>query len=169
MSVLTRAIQGDAQALQDVLTAHHPRLLEYVSRHLPVQVRNLVDPADVVQDTCFEACRLIGKFKPAGKNSTFRWLVTIARHRIVDLLRIRQARQSGKSGDHAPGDSLTRAIAELAVYRRTPSRSAASHEFLAAVEQAIGRLPPVYRQVVTLRHIDGLDTAETAAKMDRTP
>ncbi len=169
MAAVRKAVGGDTDALQGILTALHSRLLAYVAKHLPDQVRNLVDPSDIVQDACFEACRLIANFKPTGRDSMFRWLVTIARHRMVDLLRIQQARQSGKSGDHSPGDSVTTALAELAVYRRTPSRSAASHEFLAAVEMAILRLPPAHREAVTLRHIDGLSNAETALKMNRTP
>ena len=168
MSALMQAIKGDVRALQEVLAAHHSVLLGYVTRHLPPQVRNVADPGDIVQDVCFEACRLIGKFKPDGKDSMFRWLVTIARNRMLDLLRIHAVRNDA-SADRTRDDPVTRALAELALYHRTPSRSAASHEFLAAVEQAMCRLPPVHRQVVTLRYIDGLSIADTAAEMDRTP
>jgi RNA polymerase sigma-70 factor, ECF subfamily len=168
-TVLMRAVGGDADALHEVLAAYHPRLLAYVTKHLPAEVRSFVDPQDTVQDTCFEACRLIANFKPSGRDSTFRWLVTIARHRMVDVSRVHRTRSSDGSGDRGQDNSLTMLLSELAVYRRTPSRSAASHEFLAAVEQAMHRLPPLYREVLSLRHVDGLSAQETAAKMDRTP
>ncbi|MFI5380487.1 MAG: RNA polymerase sigma factor [Tepidisphaerales bacterium] len=169
IAALTRAIAGDAEALQEVLAAHHAQLLAYVTKHFPAEVRNIVDPQDIVQDTCFEACRLIGKFRPDGEDSTFRWLITIARHRMVHLLRIQRSRQ-GKGDEGCQGDApIVAALSELALYRRTPSRSAASHEFLAAVEQSIARLPPAYRQVVTLRHLEGLSVEETAVRMNRTP
>ena len=37
-----------------------------------------------------------------------------------------------------------------------------SHELIAVVEAAIDRLPDDYRQVLVLRMVDSLDTAETA-------
>ncbi len=166
---MRRAINNDPQALEDLLAAHHGRLLAYINKHLPTQLRPFVDSADVVQDTFFEACRLITGFKPSGENATFRWLVTIARHRMIDLLRMHEARRNGNANDRQSGDLLATMLSELAVYRRTPSRSAASHEFLAALEQAIQRLPPTHREILTLRHIDGLSTAEVAAQVQRSP
>ena len=45
---------------------------------------------------------------------------------------------------------------------RTPEQQVGSHEIIAVVEAAIDRLPDDYRQVLVLRMVDSLDTAETA-------
>ena len=45
---------------------------------------------------------------------------------------------------------------------RTPEQQVGSHEMVAIVEAAIDRLPDDYRQVLVLRMVDSLDTAETA-------
>jgi RNA polymerase sigma-70 factor (ECF subfamily) len=163
---IEKAIAGETQAMESLLQLHHERLLSYVTRHLPPDLKNIVDPMDVVQDTYFEACRQMAGFRPMGPDSFHRWLVTIARHRMVDLLRLYRARRRAVNWKQAD-DSVLYMLDQLAVYRRTPSRSAASHEFIAAVEQCLQRLPPDYRQVITLRHIEGLSVAETAARMNR--
>lgn len=169
--LLQRAIGGDASALEAVLAAHYARLLAYVRKHMPEELSASVDPADVLQDTYFEACRLIGGFRPDGDDCLFRWLVTIARHRMLAHLRRHRTRRqtsSAPGGGGGDDDDVASLVEQLAVYRRTPSRSAAAHELIAAVERAIARLPDDYRQAVTLRHIDGLSVPEVAARMGRT-
>jgi RNA polymerase sigma-70 factor, ECF subfamily len=156
LGLIRSAVEGDGDALQELLKANHDRLFEYVQRHLPDQLRPYFDPGDIVQDTFFEACRLIRGFEVRGDDSMFRWLVTMARHHIVNLLR-----RPKFIGD------VPAILEELGVYQRTPSRSAASHEFMIALEESLGRLTPDCREAVTLRHIQGLSVTETAARMNR--
>jgi len=165
--LIARASRGDSLALEQVLAQHEHRLTQYLQNKFPPELKQVVDPSDVLQDVFFEACRLIGKFEARGEDSMFRWLVTIARHRIVDLARMHRTRRRGQSDD--PDSSTVAALEQLAIFRRTPSQSAASHEFLAAVDRALARLPVDYRQAVTLRHIEGLSVAETALRMSRKP
>ena len=166
---LQRAIAGDMDALAGILEAHSPRILQYISRHFPAELSGTIDPADVLQDTCFEACRLIGGFVPQGEDCLYRWLVTVARHRMIDLLRAHRTRAKfGKVWSDLATDAVASLLMELAVYSRTPSKSAASHEFMKVLEKAIGRLAPDHAQVVTLRHIQGLSVAETAQQMGKT-
>lgn len=167
--MIERAIAGESDALAAILRAQTPRLLPYIQRHFPTELDGSVEPADVLQDVYFESCRLIRGFKPRGEDCVYRWLVTIARHRMVDLLRVHRTRvKLGRAWTDTTGDPVANLLEELAVYRRTPSRSAASHEMMRAIEEAIGRLSPEYRQAVTLRHIQGLSVAETASQMGRT-
>ena len=164
--IIRDAARGDMQALETLLQCHYVRLLQYASKNLPEKLRGSIGPDDIVQDTCFEACRLIRNFVPRGKDSVFRWLVTIARHRMIDLVRLHRQR-GNQSCWRDDDDSIVKLLAELAIYHRTPSKSAASHEFLAALEESIGRLPTAYRQAITLRHLEGLSVSQTAARMDR--
>ena len=59
-------------------------------------------------------------------------------------------------------------LCELAAHEKTPSRSASGHEFMAALEKSLGRLPEDLRTAVTLRYIQGMSPTEIAGKMDRT-
>ena len=168
-AAIDRAIAGDMKALTKILEAHAPRVLAYVQRHFPSELRGITEPTDVVQDTCFEACRLIGGFVPKGDDCFYRWLVTVARHRMVDMVRTHRARTKlGRIWTDMAANPIISILEDLAIYRRTPSRSAASHEFMRALEQALGRLPPEQAQAVTLRHVQGLSVPDTAAEMGRT-
>ena len=174
--VLQRAIQGEAEAIEFLLTANSPRLTAYVTKRFPAELNSTISPVDVVQDTCFEICRRLGTFKDEGKDSFYRWIVTIARHRMIDLLRMHRARpqfsvqkKSQPNVRVSEDDSAVGALEQLAQYRRTPSQSAASHEFMAAVELSLDRIQPDYRQAVTLRHLEGLSVSETASRLGRSP
>jgi RNA polymerase sigma-70 factor (subfamily 1) len=163
---------GDPLALQLLLHAERARLRDYVRRHLPIELSAVIDVQDVLQDTYINAFRRMGQFTATDPtNSVFRWLVTIARHRIAELLRLHRAAKRGgrRSRDvRADDKSLIESLSQLAVYQRTPSRSAAAHEFLAALEQSLRRLPDAYRDAVNLRYIQGLTPGEVATRIGRT-
>ena len=55
----------------------------------------------------------------------------------------------------------------LAVHERTPSRSAAHHELVRMVQDALDGLKEDYREVLRLRYIKSLSVADTAQKMGR--
>src|SRR3954469_20333626 len=81
-ALIEMASVGDGAALATLLQEYEPRLLEYVRRRLPRAVETLAGPEDIVQDTCYEACRMIQGFRSQGNNSFYRWLVRIANLRI---------------------------------------------------------------------------------------
>ena len=146
------------------LFTHRAALTAYVDRQLPQVLRATIDPADVVQDVCFEAMRREADFRPVDDASGRRWIFTIARRRIVRLLQRQQLARRSPQAD----DSLADLLETLAVYQRTPSRSAASHETWRLVQDSIGRLRPEHASVIKSRYLDGLPPAEVAAKTGRT-
>jgi RNA polymerase sigma factor (sigma-70 family) len=158
--------------LQVALAAQRAGLLAYVDRRLPASLRSWVDPADVVQDVCCEALRREGHFRPGDDPTGRRWLFTIARRRIIRLLeRARVARQLTECGLGAAAgmDPLAGLLEQLAVYERTPSQSAASHERMAAVQRALARLSPDHAVVIRLRYVDRLPAAVVAGRIARSP
>jgi RNA polymerase sigma-70 factor (ECF subfamily) len=126
----------------------------------------------VLQDVCFEAFRGISGF-PASDDgdAPVRWLMTLAKRRMVDLIRYRRAiKRSGEVGATMPDsdDSLVALLGEWALYTRTPSRSAAAREFLVALDAALDRLKPDYAQVIRCRHLEEISVREIAGRMGRT-
>src|SRR5688572_18925458 len=120
--LIGKAAAGDIAALEELLQSQYSRVLQYVDKHLPPELRRCIDSTDVVQDVFFEACRLIGSFKPAGEDCLFRWLATIARHSMIDLLRSFRAQRRGGDRLQLESDSAVASMLDdLAVYRRTPS------------------------------------------------
>ena len=56
----------------------------------------------------------------------------------------------------------------LVAAHSTPSRRAARREQAVLLADALNQLPPDYREVLVLRHLEGLTFPEVAARMGRT-
>jgi RNA polymerase sigma-70 factor, ECF subfamily len=165
--LIDRAVAGDSNALERLLNLQHAPLLKFITRQLPPALRRSTDPADIVQQTHFEACRLIRGFVPDGKkDALFRWLATIARHRMINLLDSASVRREAGEDEADGMGTVVALLDKMRSGRRTPSKSAAAHELMLAIESSIRRLPNNYRRVITLRHVEGLSAAETAAEMN---
>jgi RNA polymerase sigma factor (sigma-70 family) len=157
------------RVIQMLLVSEHGRLLGYIRKHFPESLSPLVEPMDVLHDTYFDAIPRLGAFGAGDGEAVFRLLATIARRRIAQLLRIRgRTKHGGRSKRLSQTDSVAAGLSELAMHRRTPSRSAARHEFMLALDQALEALPADLRTAVTLRYVEGLSPEEIAERMNRT-
>jgi RNA polymerase sigma-70 factor (ECF subfamily) len=153
-----------------LLLTERQTLLSYARRHLPADVARVIGPEDVFQDVLVAALRRIAGFVATDDASARRWLLTIARHRIAEVVRScrAQKRGGGQAAEGAENEPVLRLLAEVAVYERTPSQSALSHELVAAVQEAVCRLPADYGMAIRLRYVQGLSVADAARAMDRT-
>jgi RNA polymerase sigma-70 factor (ECF subfamily) len=172
LTLISKAVAGESAALEMLLFRCRKRLLAYVQAHFPAELVGFLEPQDVLQDTWLKAIRAISEFRPDGPDPVYRWLVTIARNLILD--QVKYARTAKRKNIRVPAErtdenaSIIRLLEEMAVYRRTPSRSAASHELIAALDSAIERLPRDQARALRLRHLEGLEIREIAHRMNRT-
>jgi RNA polymerase sigma-70 factor (ECF subfamily) len=154
--------------LQRLLHSYSSRLLSYINLQLPIDVRGVVSAQDVLQDVFFEAFQRLAEFRPQGEDSSYRWLVTIARNRVVDVVRSQRRAKRGGKRRKDQFDDVEGFLEQLAVYSRTPSQSAISHEIASSVQQSVNSLEPHYRQVISFRYLEGLTIKQTAERMGRT-
>ena len=108
---------------------------------------------DCVQDVFVTVWRSAGRYDPARARVTT-WLFTIARNKIVDMLRWRSRRPVEPLPEQWSSDESPDA-AELAA-------AAENGESVAA---AVAELPELQREVVALAYFDGLTHAEIAARL----
>ncbi|HPF37714.1 MAG TPA: sigma-70 family RNA polymerase sigma factor [Phycisphaerae bacterium] len=172
--LLNRAIAGEPLALDRLLLDHHRGLKSIVDKRIPPTLGAVISADDILQECYAEAYRDIGRFRPDGDNALFRWLCTIAEHRLLDAVRAHRAakRGGGKAAlsdvAAAPGDSAVLAFLNVVfAHDRTPSRSVARHEAADAVQSAIEGLKPEYREAIRLRYLEGRSVGETATIMDK--
>lgn len=172
--LIARAVGGDQAALERLLMGHYDRLAADMARKLPNEFRAVIAAEDVLQEAFVVAFREIRSFTPQGRGSFYNWLATIAQHRLWDLVKGQRAakRGGGRAAVGAqvksPTDSLVGLLEQLYATERTPSRSAAGREAVAAVQVGLAALKGDYRQALQLRYIEGLSVAEAAARMKRT-
>lgn len=119
---------------------------------------NRADAEDVVQDACLRAHRALGGF--TGSNARA-WVLTIVRHAAYDWLR------KNRSATVVAVDDL--AALEQALPVRDPAQGAETPEAAliaktegARLEAAIAGLPPLFRETLVLRDVQGLNYREIA-------
>src|SRR4051812_42065253 len=93
--LLAQIRAGDETAFAALLRLHSAPLEHYVRRQLPNDLAGACDVPDVLQDIYLEAFRRIGEFAAVDSTSIQRWLTTIARNRIVDVVRHHRALKRG--------------------------------------------------------------------------
>ena len=171
--LIARATAGDMAAFEQLFMAERRRLLAFIRQLLPANLSSLIDPADVLQDTMYDAFRSHASFESKGEDAVYQWLAAIAKNHVLNLVRSQQALKRGGGWTRLDTSKLTddasvvSVLDEVAQYRRTPSASAAKHELVLLVEQALGLLSEDHRRALTLRYIEGKDVAAVAAELGR--
>ena len=121
---------------------------------------NAADAEEVVQESFLKALRGLGKFRGEAKFST--WLIQIVLNEArARLRRDRQHphRSIDELAENDGGESLPRDPAD---WREIPSEARARAELRRTIERALRSLRPIYREVLVLRDIQQLNTAQTA-------
>ena len=149
--LLDSARSGDRGALDRLLTRHQSRVYRFGLK----MCRDPEDAKDVLQETLLAVARNVKDFRGASSVST--WLYTIARSFCIKKRRRSKfAPEQEESLDGAPEGEAAR----LADPGRLPDESLAGRQIEAALEQAIGELDPMYREVLLLRDVEGLTAPE---------
>jgi len=150
--LLSTARAGDKAALEKLLERHQAQVYRFGMK----MCRDPEDAADVLQDTLLAMARGIRDFRGATSIST--WLYTVARSFCI------KKRRRSKFAPEAPSLDTTVAAeaAALADSAQSPHEALASKQVEQALDQAIGALDPMYREVLVLRDIESLTALEVA-------
>lgn len=170
--LLKQAIQGDQDALTDLLLAHYDALERYLRRKIPAHLQATLAVEDVIQEAHIQVFRKIADFTPSGDAAFYRWLVTITKKCLLDKLKSLQRHKRGGQHRrvHAPASntSVATLLAVVAQDSLSPSRCVARREREQAIHIGLAGLKEDYRQALTLRYVEGLPVADIAQRMNRT-
>jgi RNA polymerase sigma factor (sigma-70 family) len=170
---ISRAAEGDGEALIELLKEHGAGLTAFVSESFPQRFRAQVAIDDVLQGIFADVFLAIRSAHFADTNEFSAWLKTIAGHNIRDLVRWLEADKRG-GGRPALGldpNEATRTllIDLLASDSSTPSRQLERDEASDLLRRALARLPDDQRRAVQLYDLEGQTIDEAAAALGRTP
>lgn len=121
-------------------------------RFARARMRDPAQAEDAVQDALVAALESGGTF--GGKSAIGTWLTGILRHKIVD--RIRRAAREG----HMTTDER-----ELVSETGDPEAALARKVILQYLDRCLSELPPKTTQVLLLRDVIGLTTAEASKEL----
>lgn len=166
VALVKRLLDGDEAAFTGLVERYHGRLL----RLALVFVSDGASAEEVVQDTWLAVLTGLRSFE--GRSGLKTWIFSILTNRAKT--RGRRDKRSVPFSALATPDSedepavhpsrFTPAGSWSAPPERweedTPERLLLRHETSALIDQAIGELPAGQRAVITLRDVEGLDSAE---------
>ena len=173
--LLVLAAGGDDAARERLLGLHREKLRRMVAVRLDRRLAARVDASDVVQETLAEAAAGLSDYLRRRPLPFYPWLRQIAWDRLIALHRrhvhaaARSVTREEASAPALPEESAFDLADRLASGATSPSRRAARNEVRALVREAIDGLAPTDREVLVLRHLEGLETAEIAALLGISP
>ncbi len=169
---LERAAAGEDGAWQALVAQHHDRLRRMVALRLDPRLQGRVDPSDVLQESYLEAVRRLPDYVRDPVLPFFLWLRQLAGHRLYKLHRhylgtqMRAASREVSLYRNALPEASSAALAAQLLGRECrPSEAAVRAEIKLRLQEALNRMDPLDREVLTLRHFEQLTTAEVAREL----
>lgn len=174
---LRRLLAGDDEAFAALVERHHAAMRR-VAMHY---VRDEGTADDVVQEAWLGVLRGLSHFEARASLKTWIFRILINRARTIARREARAAPHSGVS----PGEPLDGEPSEPAHrfkhpaapghwsepphrFEETPEDELLSAERRHLLEEAIASLPPVQREVITLRDVEGWSADEVCNVLDLT-
>lgn len=171
------ARNGSSSCLGRLLTLYNNYLKLLITAQLDSRLRPRVSASDIVQETFFEAHRDFAQFRGKSTGEFVAWLRRIL---VNNMLRVVEQHLMAEKRDvrrevslEQLGRRLEQSTARLetllAVSGDSPSGCAQRREDEIMLADALAELPADYRDVIVLRHIEGLQFEAVAQRMERSP
>jgi RNA polymerase sigma-70 factor (ECF subfamily) len=173
-ALLDRARGGDAGALSELFAAHSPRLVRMVELRLDARLRKRLDPADVVQDAWIEVARRFMEWSVRATPPFHVWLRLSTSQALAQAQRrhlgthLRDALREAAL-ESRPCISAQSAADAFVASATSPSQGAYREELRARVLAALGELDEFDREIVALRHFEGLSNEDAALELGIAP
>ena len=177
VELIQLARDGSSESLGELLDRYRNYLKLMASSRIPHWVQGRVGSSDVVQEVCVQAHQSFGQFRGSSEGEFIAWLRTVLASRLNRLLEQhvgagkRDVRRERNMFDLAKSLGRSSVRIEEMIVDSAPSPSAAMQkgELLVAMSNLLAQLPEDYRQVILLRHTEGLSFSEVAERMGRAP
>ncbi len=171
--LLDRARGGDGPALGQLLERYRNYLFLLARVQMGRRIKEKFDVSDVVQETFLEVHRGLGQFRGGSEGQFVAWLRQI----LVGILANQVRRYLGTKCrdvrlERELQDDLDRSSVHLGAHliaaQSSPSAQASRREQAVLLADALNDLPEIYREVIILRHLEGLSFPDVARRTGRT-
>jgi RNA polymerase sigma-70 factor (ECF subfamily) len=153
---------GDRQAVAQLFARHQTYLHRLVELRLDPRLRSRLDVSDVVQEAHLEALKRLNTYLERPALPFRLWLRQIAFDRALKARRhhLGTARRALGKEEPLPERSSLVLAWQLLAGGSTPSQHLDRRELAVRVRQAVAQLPESDREVVIMRHFEGLSNQE---------
>ena len=170
--LLLQARGGKESALGQLLESYSQYLTLLARVQIGRHLQGKVDAGDVVQEVFLEAHRQFPNFRGGSEGELTAWLRRILAGQLALTIRkflgtrgrdVKLERDLGVQLDQS-SQVLDRGFMASG---STPSQHVSRREQALILAESLDRLPPDYREVIILRHLEELPFAEVASRMNR--
>ncbi len=167
-TLISRARDGDRDALGRLLEHHRPYLKLLARRIIGERLASRLDESDVVQQTCLSAFGRIEGFEGDEPDQFVAWLRTIHEHNVRNVLRdhVSAQKRTVNREQGLEGDDVVREI--VPSQQSSPSQRLMQGERAVRLAAALQKLAPDQREAVRLRYLEGWSLAEISEHTGRT-
>lgn len=154
-ALVERILGGDRDRFGELVSRYEKRVINYVYRI----THRYEDAHDLTQDIFVKVYLALDRYDPKYQFST--WLFRIAQNSAIDALRKKTISEVPltRTTDEEPGGK-EREFADTGI---SPYRALKNKQLGAAIDKAVGKLPPDYRELIQLRHFAELSYEEIAS------
>jgi len=169
--LLDEVEQGDRQALDRLLAHHRNDLRAFVEVRLDPRLLARLDPSDVVQEAQMEVVRRIDDYLKRRPMPFRLWVRKTAYERLLDLHKrhVKRTRRSVRREVALPDSSSLLLVRPLLGGRSTPSQHLEARELAERVAHVVAEMSDMDREVLLLRHAEGMPFDEIACLLDIAP
>ena len=154
--LLDMARGGDGRAMDRLFTRYLTPLRRFAHGRLPASARDLMDTADLVQETLMQTFKRIDVFQPQREGALLAYLRQGIVNKVRDEIRRRGRRPVPETLDESAVDSAI-----------SPLDAAIGQEAVDRYEAALQRLEPEEREAIIARVELGMSFEEVAAALEK--
>jgi RNA polymerase sigma-70 factor (ECF subfamily) len=170
-----RAGRGDRGALAEIFAAAEPKLVRMIGMRLDAALRRRLDPTDVVQEAWIEVGRRFPEWLTNPVVPLHVWIRLVTSQALATAQRrhlsahMRDAMREVPAFESRVSISSANAADLFVASATSPTRAVQREEVRSLVVAALEDLDELDREIVALRHFEGLSNEETAAELAIAP
>jgi RNA polymerase sigma-70 factor, ECF subfamily len=146
--LVASALRGSEEAFRDLVLRFERPVYALILR----MVHEAETAEDLAQEVFVKAYRHLASYDPRRKFAS--WLFKVAHNSTIDHLRRAQLDTVPLAAEQEDGGGLLAVLADTSA--ESPAAAAERRDMARALDRAIARLRPEYREAVVLRYVEGL-------------
>lgn len=154
LKVIEAVLEGDVDRFEALVNRYQKPIINFIFR----MVGNYEDATELAQEVFIKSYVSLASYNRQYRFST--WLFRIATNRAIDFLRKRRVPVVSMEGDH--DDYTPQFEGDIS----SPLERMESNRVRVLLNDAIQQLPPDYREVIVLYHINEVSYEEIAEITD---
>lgn len=174
--LIERAAGGDRDAMGELFERYRSRLKKMVRIRLNRRLQGRLDDSDVLQEAYVEAAKRLPDYLEAPRAPFFLWLRQITSQKLIDVHRRHLGAKARDAGldislhrGRMPMATSVSLAAQLLGRLTSPTRAAVKAETRLALQQALGEMEEIDREILSLRHFEHLSNQEAAEELGIEP